>query len=115
MPSFDPQGERAPERCDLAIVGAGILGLAVARELIKTGYTARRIVPDWTPETFARQQLFGCTCGPGTTLLCRRDVFADVGPFDEKLRRLFGRSLKLRQVSAGGCNACSALLSRLAA
>ena len=25
---------------------------------------------------------------------------------DEKSRRLFGRSLKLRQVSAGGCNAC---------
>jgi len=25
---------------------------------------------------------------------------------DGKLRRLFGRSLKLRQVSAGGCNAC---------
>ncbi len=29
-------------------------------------------------------------------------------PLDEKLRRLFGRSLKLRQVSAGGCNACEA-------
>ena len=27
---------------------------------------------------------------------------------EEKLRRLFGRSLKLRQVSAGGCNACEA-------
>lgn len=27
---------------------------------------------------------------------------------DRKLRRLFGRSLKLRQVSAGGCNACEA-------
>lgn len=27
---------------------------------------------------------------------------------DEKLRRLFGRSLRLRQVSAGGCNACDA-------
>jgi len=25
---------------------------------------------------------------------------------DEKLRRLFGRSLKLREVSAGGCNGC---------
>jgi len=25
-----------------------------------------------------------------------------------ELRRLFGRSLKLRQVSAGGCNACEA-------
>jgi Ni,Fe-hydrogenase III small subunit/formate hydrogenlyase subunit 6/NADH:ubiquinone oxidoreductase subunit I len=27
---------------------------------------------------------------------------------DTKLRQLFGRSLKLRQVSAGGCNACEA-------
>jgi Ni,Fe-hydrogenase III small subunit/Pyruvate/2-oxoacid:ferredoxin oxidoreductase delta subunit len=27
---------------------------------------------------------------------------------DEKLLRLFGRSLRLRQVSAGGCNACEA-------
>ena len=27
---------------------------------------------------------------------------------DERLRRLFGRSLKLRQVSAGGCNGCEA-------
>lgn len=27
---------------------------------------------------------------------------------DEEARRLFGRSLKLRQVSAGGCNACEA-------
>jgi Ni,Fe-hydrogenase III small subunit/NAD-dependent dihydropyrimidine dehydrogenase PreA subunit len=27
---------------------------------------------------------------------------------DDRMRRLFGRSLKLRQVSAGGCNACEA-------
>jgi Ni,Fe-hydrogenase III small subunit len=27
---------------------------------------------------------------------------------EAKLRRLFGRSLRLRQVSAGGCNACEA-------
>jgi Ni,Fe-hydrogenase III small subunit/Pyruvate/2-oxoacid:ferredoxin oxidoreductase delta subunit len=27
---------------------------------------------------------------------------------DEKAKKLFGRSLKLRQVSAGGCNACEA-------
>jgi Ni,Fe-hydrogenase III small subunit/formate hydrogenlyase subunit 6/NADH:ubiquinone oxidoreductase subunit I len=27
---------------------------------------------------------------------------------DHKLRKLFGRSLRLRQVSAGGCNACEA-------
>jgi Ni,Fe-hydrogenase III small subunit/ferredoxin len=28
--------------------------------------------------------------------------------FDDKTRKLFGRSLKLRQVSAGGCNGCEA-------
>lgn len=32
---------------------------------------------------------------------------------EEKMRRLFGRSLKLRQVSAGGCNACEADLNVL--
>ena len=32
---------------------------------------------------------------------------------DEKSLRLFGRSLKLRQVSAGGCNACEADLNVL--
>ncbi|MGD0837837.1 MAG: 4Fe-4S binding protein [Polyangia bacterium] len=30
---------------------------------------------------------------------------------DSELRRLFGRSLKLRQVSAGGCNACEGELN----
>lgn len=30
------------------------------------------------------------------------------GALDAKLRRMFGRSLRLRQVSAGGCNACEA-------
>jgi Ni,Fe-hydrogenase III small subunit/Pyruvate/2-oxoacid:ferredoxin oxidoreductase delta subunit len=32
---------------------------------------------------------------------------------EEKTRKLFGRSLKLRQVSAGGCNACEADVSVL--
>jgi hypothetical protein len=32
--------------------------------------------------------LLGCTCGPGTTLLCRRAVFTEIGPYDEELRRL---------------------------
>jgi len=30
------------------------------------------------------------------------------GALDAKMRKIFGRSLKLRQVSAGGCNACEA-------
>ena len=33
---------------------------------------------------------------------------------DEKSRRIFGRSLQLRQVSAGGCNACEADVNVLA-
>lgn len=35
-------------------------------------------------------------------------IRAKAAALDEKLRGLFGRSLKLRQVSAGGCNACEA-------
>ena len=35
-------------------------------------------------------------------------VVAKAKALDEASRRLFGRSLKLRQVSAGGCNACEA-------
>jgi Ni,Fe-hydrogenase III small subunit/formate hydrogenlyase subunit 6/NADH:ubiquinone oxidoreductase subunit I len=31
-----------------------------------------------------------------------------VAALDARMRRLFGRSLKLREVSAGGCNACEA-------
>jgi Ni,Fe-hydrogenase III small subunit/ferredoxin len=41
--------------------------------------------------------------GPDEPLLARA--------LDEKLRKLFGRSLKLRQVSAGGCNGCEAELN----
>jgi Ni,Fe-hydrogenase III small subunit len=32
---------------------------------------------------------------------------------DQKMKKLFGRSLKLRQVSAGGCNGCEAELVAL--
>ncbi len=39
-------------------------------------------------------------------LVVRGRVEPRSNALDEKLRRLFGRSLKLRQVSAGGCNGC---------
>jgi Ni,Fe-hydrogenase III small subunit/formate hydrogenlyase subunit 6/NADH:ubiquinone oxidoreductase subunit I len=41
-------------------------------------------------------------------LLLRGRELALAEALDGKLRRIFGRSLKLRQVSAGGCNACEA-------
>ena len=41
-------------------------------------------------------------------LLTDGHVIAKAKALDAASRRLFGRSLKLRQVSAGGCNACEA-------
>ena len=41
-------------------------------------------------------------------LVLRGEALALAEALDEKTRRLFGRSLQLRQVSAGGCNACEA-------
>jgi len=41
-------------------------------------------------------------------LVVTQEVKARSTALDERLRKLFGRSLKLRQVSAGGCNGCEA-------
>jgi Ni,Fe-hydrogenase III small subunit/NAD-dependent dihydropyrimidine dehydrogenase PreA subunit len=44
-------------------------------------------------------------------LVLRGDAPTLAAAVDAKARRLFGRSLKLRQVSAGGCNGCEAELN----
>ena len=44
-------------------------------------------------------------------LVVSADVPLLAAALEEKTRRLFGRSLKLRQVSAGGCNGCEAELN----
>jgi Ni,Fe-hydrogenase III small subunit/ferredoxin len=44
-------------------------------------------------------------------LLVSKDEPVLARALDEKMRKLFGRSLKLRQVSAGGCNGCEAELN----
>jgi len=41
-------------------------------------------------------------------LILSDDEYPIAQALEEQTRRLFGRSLKLRQVSAGGCNACEA-------
>jgi Ni,Fe-hydrogenase III small subunit len=41
-------------------------------------------------------------------LVLKDNVLHLAQALDAQARRLFGRSLKLRQVSAGGCNACEA-------
>jgi Ni,Fe-hydrogenase III small subunit/NAD-dependent dihydropyrimidine dehydrogenase PreA subunit len=37
-----------------------------------------------------------------------KEILKLASALDKKMKKLFGRSLKLRQVSAGGCNACEA-------
>jgi Ni,Fe-hydrogenase III small subunit len=41
-------------------------------------------------------------------LILKGETYALAHTLNKKIMRLFGRSLKLRQVSAGGCNACEA-------
>ena len=46
--------------------------------------------------------------GTREALLLRGQTYEPGGPLAPDLRKLLGRSLKLRQVSAGGCNGCEA-------
>jgi Ni,Fe-hydrogenase III small subunit/NAD-dependent dihydropyrimidine dehydrogenase PreA subunit len=46
-------------------------------------------------------------------LIVSNDEARLASALDARMRRLFGRSLKLRQVSAGGCNGCEAELAAL--
>jgi glycosyltransferase involved in cell wall biosynthesis len=41
-----------------------------------------------SPGQFRREILFGCSISPGTTLLVERQVFDELGGFDESFRRL---------------------------
>jgi len=78
-----------------------VAGHVCAYDCVKPGFGTRRIVPEWSAETFRRSQLLGCTCGPGTTLMCRRTIFAEIGPFDEELRRLEDWDWLLRLAAEG--------------
>lgn len=82
---------------------AGQLQLDLGRCLFCTDCTdacptgAVRYTPEYRMATSSRDDLV--IAGRGLELAQQ---------LDEKTRRLFGRSLKLRQVSAGGCNGCEA-------
>jgi Ni,Fe-hydrogenase III small subunit/formate hydrogenlyase subunit 6/NADH:ubiquinone oxidoreductase subunit I len=110
LPVLDPS--RCPEDCrlcadacptDAVAQGAGRLQLDLGRCLFCTDCTkacpegAITYSTDYRLATRRREDLLlhGQTLERGKAL-------------DERMRRLFGRSLKLRQVSAGGCNACEA-------
>lgn len=56
--------------------------------------------------TFTRD--YRLSCSRRADLEVRGDSLRLATAMGDKLRRILGRSLKLRQVSAGGCNACEA-------
>ena len=110
----------APERCadgcrscaevcpTEAISGAGTAGLA-----LDTGAcTFCGLCQEACPEraiVFTRD--YRLAVRGREDLVVRGDAPQLAAALDERSRRLFGRSLKLRQVSAGGCNGCEAELN----
>jgi glycosyltransferase involved in cell wall biosynthesis len=67
--------------------GAGIAACASGFDLHKNGRTLS-IELDIQPQKFRREILFGCTISPGSTLMVERQVFEEIGGFDEAFRRL---------------------------
>jgi Ni,Fe-hydrogenase III small subunit/Pyruvate/2-oxoacid:ferredoxin oxidoreductase delta subunit len=61
-----------------------------------------RFTTDWRLAASERAELFIVDAGP-----------PHVEPLGQELRRLLGRSLRLRQISAGGCNGCEAEVNAL--
>ncbi|MGE0377364.1 MAG: NADH-quinone oxidoreductase subunit NuoB [Planctomycetaceae bacterium] len=95
---------RCAEACPTdAITVDGSLKLDLGRCLFCTDCM------DACPEgTIQYSSDFRMAYGERNDLVMDGRAAALVQALDEKSRRLFGRSLQLRQVSAGGCNACEA-------
>jgi Ni,Fe-hydrogenase III small subunit/formate hydrogenlyase subunit 6/NADH:ubiquinone oxidoreductase subunit I len=107
-PSLSP--ERCPDGCrscveacptDAITAGANGLRLDMGRCLFCTECTTA------CPEgaiTFTKE--YRLAARARDDLVVTREFEAKQKALDDRLRRLFGRSLKLRVVSAGGCNGC---------
>jgi Ni,Fe-hydrogenase III small subunit/Pyruvate/2-oxoacid:ferredoxin oxidoreductase delta subunit len=106
------QGERCQSGCDLcqqhcptdAVTRvAGALTVDLGRCLFCTECT--RHCPSGAIAFTREHRLAARTRGE---LSVDANYSRKVVALDERMRKLFGRSLKLRQVSAGGCNGCEA-------
>ncbi|MBI5368928.1 MAG: 4Fe-4S dicluster domain-containing protein [Planctomycetes bacterium] len=115
-PALDPT--RCPDGCRACVeacptgaialdAGAGTAGSGLALDLGRCLFCpdcveacpegAIKYTPEYRLATRAREDL-----------IVHGTLERLAGALDAKMRGLFGRSLKLRQVSAGGCNACEA-------
>jgi Ni,Fe-hydrogenase III small subunit/Pyruvate/2-oxoacid:ferredoxin oxidoreductase delta subunit len=97
--------ERCMESCptDALQQNAGILEMDLGRCLFCTDCT------DACPEgAIAFSDEYRLATRSRGDLVLGKEGLRLAAELDSKLKSLFGRSLKLRQVSAGGCNACEA-------
>jgi Ni,Fe-hydrogenase III small subunit/ferredoxin len=91
-----------------AISGAGTPGLGLDLGACLFCGLCQEACPEGAIQ-FTRD--YRLAAGARGELLVRGDAPLLARALDEKMRRLFGRSLKLRQVSAAGCNGCEAELN----
>ena len=109
-PVLDPS--RCPDGCSACVdvcptdamkVGEGGLALDMGRCLFCTECTAA-----CPAGAVTMTQEYRLSARRREDLLVRGRAEPMLKALDGKMRKVFGRSLKLRQVSAGGCNACEA-------
>ena len=110
VPAFDQA--RCPDGCHACVEACPTTAIAVdergpAVDLGRCLFCAdcQRACPPGAI-TFGRE--FRLAARSRADLNVRNGSLPLAAPLEEKLRKLFGRSLKLRQVSAGGCNGCEA-------
>jgi len=94
-----------------AIAGAGTPGLALDLGACLFCGRCEEACPD---EAIRFGHDYRLAANARAELLVRGDAPVLARALDAEMRRLFGRSLRLRQVSAGGCNGCEAELNATA-
>lgn len=94
-----PTGAIAPDPLTLDLGKCVFCGECARLDLAPEQAAPVRFTPEWRLASSSRDDLV--LRGAEPRLRCELDA---------KMRRLFGRSLKLRQVSAAGCNGCEAEL-----
>jgi Ni,Fe-hydrogenase III small subunit/ferredoxin len=109
-PAVDASKCRAGCRACVESCPTGAISLAAGRPVIDMGRClfcadCAAACPQGAV-TFTREYRLASRTREALVVTGAEAVLADA--LSEKARRLFGRSLKLRQVSAGGCNACEA-------
>jgi len=115
VPQIDPQ--RCPQGCRDCVERCPFGAMSVASGSLKLDLGRCLFCPECAAAcahgalSFSRDHRLAARSRDG--LVLDEKGFQLATALDARMKKLFGRSLKLRQVSAGGCNACEADLNVL--